>query len=506
MAQYGDLTTAEQSQYLDGLDASVGTLTSAVWLSNQGDIDTYVLYIFTDQMFFNERGEGFIGIGGATVLLDNIDGTFYSGGNTLVKKNDRIKIWAGYDGLNIPIFSGVVIDVNPHFGSNRVTLNCADYMYLFLMAEVNGFIPVDDSSIAETAKQMLEAFCDSMVVPHNIGSTAELTALYSQPYFERKTMLSALEDVGNSIYHTPIFDENGILQIYEREYINSLDFQFDQDQVLNLQELAETRVVNQYTIEYEDWFYAQAKDQASIDTYGEQASTRRNVLFNDEAVSEKLYGRTQELITYGKESFVITTSDSATLIDTIHIRMAQSGASGYMTANVYSDVGGVPGTLLGTSQLKATATMDTDFVWEIFYFDTAIAVDAATNYWVVLDMGSVTGEVYLLISAAEAFGKYAFENGGVWTTEDDKQPLHKVRSSKEAQTVAADIVRFMKDPDARIMLETLVGTPHIQLFDEMPIDVELDNVRVTGRYVVERKKQTITVNSYETTFLMRKTG
>ena len=186
--------------------------------------------------------------------------------------------------------------------------------------------------------------------------------------------------------------------------------------------------------------------------------------------------------------------------------MSQSGASGYMTVNIYSSVGNAPGTLLGTSQLKATATIATDFAWEVFYFEEAISVSAGTGYWIVLDLTSVTGAVYLLTSAVTAVGKYANKSTGVWATQDDIQPLHKIRSSNEAQLVAADTVRFMKDPDAQIRLKTIAGTPHLQRFDEVNVNAELDNVTVKGKYLVERKQNEITVNGYETIFYMRKTG
>jgi hypothetical protein len=70
--------------------------------------------------------------------MNNEDGYFYSNGTSKVGKNARMKVWAGMGNLNIPIFTGVVYNVEPAGLTDVVALNCMDYMGLFQEMLIQG--------------------------------------------------------------------------------------------------------------------------------------------------------------------------------------------------------------------------------------------------------------------------------------------------------------------------------------------------------------------------------
>ncbi len=151
--------------------------------------------------------------------------------------------------------------------------------------------------------------------------------------------------------------------------------------------------------------------------------------------------------------------------------------------------------------MKAGDNLSSEFSWEILYFPTPIEISPSTDYWVVIDTSSVSsGTVYVQVSGEEVSAKHAYYSS-TWQTEDDKQVLHRLRSSVCAQGVAEDVVRFYKDPHERIRI-TAPAVPQLQLLDEVVVDVTLRGIR--GHYVVERRRHIITPDKYTTVDTLRR--
>ena len=162
----------------------------------------------------------------------------------------------------------------------------------------------------------------------------------------------------------------------------------------------------------------------------------------------------------------------------------------------------LPGALLGTSQLKASDGLANDFAWEVFYFTTPVEISPSTDYWAVMDTGSLSsGTVYVQISKAGVVGKHAYYNSGSWTVQNNKQVLHRIRGSIQAQRVAEDIIRFYKDPCERIRI-TAPAVPQLQLLDEVMVNIRLRER--WGRYIIEGRRHIIMPDNYTTIDTLRK--
>ena len=496
MMQYGDLTASQIAGFNLAQRGRVRNPTFVVWLEGFGDPSRYVIDIETEIGLEGIPERRTLNIGRAILVVDNEGGYFYDGGSK-INRYSRIKIWAGFGGLNIPIFSGIVDSVKPLGTEYSVEVTCIDYMGLFRNMLVEG-----NQEPNNTAKLLMEYFCLQTRVLSDISASDEIIAVYSNPSFEMGSdFKKGLEEICRSVFYVAYFDEKGYLRACEREYKEKVDFEFKDGNVRECEMVRPSDVVNEITIEYRENFYARYGDQASIDRYGNKVRNERTLLLNSQMISSKSQGSTTEELNYDLEAFKFSSQSDSSIIDCIHIKMKQNGAHGYMTAKIYTDNSGIPGALVATSQLKASANLSIFFSWEIFYFVSAVNISPSTDYWVVIDTTSVSeGSVYVQISAAAATGKHAYYDAG-WHAEDNKQVLHNICGSREAQRVAKDTVEFYKEPHERIRI-TAPAVPQLQLIDEVFVDIELRNVR--GRYVIEGRRHIITPEHYTTIDTLRK--
>lgn len=498
--QYGDLTETQVSRFDAALLYSVREPTFVVWIEGLGDPTEYVMEIDSEVALEFPQGRGHLNIGRAILTVSNKDGYFYSDGKSKVKKNARMKAWAGFDDLNIPIFTGIVHSVKPIGTTDVVVLNCMDYMGLFQEVLIKG-----SQDPNNTAKLLMEHFCNQVNIPvPNIVSTDETTSIYTQPAFEEQSIIMALEEVCNSIFYLAYFDEDGNLKATEREHSTLVGWIFRDNNVIDCENLSDTEIINDIIIEYKENFLSKYEDQASVDTYGRNARSDRTLLLNSTLVSDKTTGSTVEELDHDMEAFKFTSAGDAAIIDCLHVKMKKDGAHGSFAIGIYGDSVGIPGSLLGTSQLKASDNLSTEFVWEVFYFRAPVEISPLTDYWVVIDKSSVSsGAVYVQVSKAEVSARHAYYSNALWHTEDDKQILHRIRGSIYAQRVAEDIVRFYKDPHERIRI-VAPAVPHLQLLDEVMVDITLREI--CGHYVIEGRRHLITPDKYATIDTLRKIG
>ena len=495
--QYGDLTEAQIARFDTALLCPVREPSFVVWIEGFGDPTEYAMKIDSEVALEYPRGRGHLSAGRAILVMSNENGYFYSDGKSKVEENAMIKIWTGFDGLNIPIFTGTVYSVKPTGTTDVVTLNCKDYMGLFQEVLIKG-----GQYPNNTAKLLMEDFCNQVNIPApSIASTDETDSIYTQPVFEEQSIFRGLEEVCNSIFYTAYFDENGNLNAVEREHSTLVDWTFKDNNVIDCEKLADTEIINDITIEYRGNFFSSYEDQASVDTYGRRARSDRTLLLNSTLVSEKTAGSTAEELNHDMEAFKFTSAGDAASIDCLHVKMKKDNAHGYITASVYSDSGGVPDVLLGTSQLKASDSLPSEFAWEIFHFSAPVEIWPSTDHWVVIDTSSVSsGIVYVQISGAEVSAKHAYHDGA-WQIEDNKQVLHRIRGSFHAQRVAEDVIRFHRTPHERIRI-IAPAVPHLQLLDEVLVEIRLREVQ--GHYVIEGRRHIITPEKYTTVDTLRK--
>lgn len=495
--QFGDLTNTEIEELKLACAGKMRQPSFAVWIEGLGGVSDYVVSIDSEVALESAKGRGKINIGSATVELENVGGYFYYDGESRINRNEKIQVWCGFSGLNIPIFAGVVYSVKPRGDTGVVDLACKDYMGVLSEMWLSG-----SQDPNNTIKLLCGMICeDASLLEPDIESTDETTAPLTDPTFDERTYLRALEEICSSIFYAGYFNEEGVLMLREREHSNQVDFVFKDRNTSDCFALEDTEIINDLTIEYRENFYTKSTDQTSIDTYRSRMRVDRNLLTNESLVSSKYIGSTTEELDYDLEGFKFQAGEDSGVIDCLHIKMKQDGAHGYIYAKIYSDSGGNPNTLLGTSQQKASANLSESFAWEIFYFVAPVDITPSGYYWIIIDITSVdTGSVYVQISAAVATAKHTHYDSG-WVAEDNKQVLHEIRGSVPGQRTAGDVVRFYKEPHERIRI-IAPAVPQLQLMDEVLVDVRLRGIK--GRYIIEGRRHMMKPDSYTTIDTLRK--
>ncbi|MDQ1316859.1 MAG: hypothetical protein QG588_508 [Candidatus Poribacteria bacterium] len=512
--QYGTLNSSQRAMFDTKQVSFIRKPTFVVWIEGFGDTTEYVMGIDSEIGLESLRGRGSLNIGRAILELNNENGYFYSRSavqrGSKVKKYARIKIWAGFDYLNIPIFTGVVDNVKPIGTLNAVTINCRDYIGLFFDSIIK-----DELGLNNTPKSILEYLCSKVGVLANIIGTEEFTTAYDELKFKGQKMMSVIEKICDSIFCVAYFDEEGTLRLVEREFSAHVppcngrmsqgsDWRFDDSNIVDCMLLADSEIINDVTVEYRSGFFSRCLDQSSIDEYRAKARQLGILSLSSDLTSSQTQGTIQELLDHDLEGFKFTTSNSSSVIDSVYVRMKKSDAHGYVCVKIYTNNGGVPGSLVGTSSLKASDNLTNEFSWEIFCFDTPIRIYPLTDYWCIIDTDSVvSGTVSVQITNASINGKHTYYDSSSWHIENNKYVLHIIRGSNQAYRVAEDVVRFYKKPYERVKI-VAPAVPQLQLTDEVRVNIK--KMGLAGRYVIERRKHVLTSETYTTIDTLRKVG
>ncbi len=495
--QYGNLTPSQRERFYQKQKDVIRRPSFVLWIEGFGDTTEYVINIDTEIGLESLRGRGNINIGRAILELNNEKGYFYSEGKSKIKSCAKMKVWAGFDGLNIPIFTGIVYSVKPISTSNIVVVNCRDYMGLFYDCVIS------ELGSNNTPRAILEYLCSKVGVLLKIDNNEETMISYDILSFNSQRAKSILEKICDSIFYIAYFDEDGVLNFIEREYTRSSGWKFDDNNIIDCVILADSEIINDVAIEYKSGFYSRCYDQASIDEYKLKSRQIYTFSLGRDLVSEQVQGTTQKALSYILEGFKFTSSEDSSLIDTIRIRLKKADAQGYIFVKIYTDINGLPGDAIVTSNRKSANDLSIDWRWESFCFDKPVKISPTTSYWCVIDTNSITdGTIYVQVNNTITTGKYAYYNS-TWQLEDNKQVVHTIRGNKYAQRVANDLIRLYKDPYERISI-IAPAVPNLQLTDLVRLDVK--KIGVAGMYTVERRRHILNYEKYTTIDTLRKVG
>lgn len=482
---WGNLTDAQKASFIVDQATSIRKPTFSVWIAGISDVTDYIYTLDTDRAIESLRGYGSAKIGIAVLTASNENGIFMADGESQVEARAQIKIWSGFNRRNIPIFSGIVDAIKPDVSSDIVTVICSDYMGYYLdpieSGHQGGALPANN-----TIKLIMESYATEYLLSSDIASTDETNETVDNTAVDLTTKLSALENFANLIFCVPYFDEGGTLILKEREYTNPTTWVYNNNNVVDCEFLADTEIINDIEIEYKDTFVLKKKDTGSIDSYGLRTRYYNRPNFNSVLVSSYTLGSTTEDLDYNLEAFKITSHADSSTLESVGISLKKTNAHGYISCSVYTDSGGVPGSLIAGSLNLSSGNFSEAFAWEFFRFEEPQDISPSTDYWIVIDTSSVSsGSVEAQRSAVTATAKHAHYDGG-WVAENDKQIKHKIRGSRDAQRVADDAIRFYKDPHARIKI-TAPLAPSLQLMDEVLVDV-IKPFIVRGKYVIEERR------------------
>lgn len=214
----------------------------------QGDISDYVLSIDVASEIENSLHEPLYGFG--SIVISNKGGQFTDAdGKPLFVNGYKVKVWAGFDGDNTPIWTGVVTDAIADSASRQVTLSVAQPGELLAKARTSG-----DYSDYDSPKLLINELCNrvGLVSPeYENEAGAPTTYTFGSTHIRTtRSYLSLVHGACLCIFYVPYFDHNGVLQIHRRNTYNDMDFTFDDSNLKMLRYRKDAELINHKILDY----------------------------------------------------------------------------------------------------------------------------------------------------------------------------------------------------------------------------------------------------------------
>lgn len=245
--QYGNLTTAEQDAFKRHQAANGRVPTFSVFLEEQGDISSYCKAITCNALIQDSLHQPSYGRGNIT--LQNKDGAFTEAGKPTIGPGSKIKVFAGFDNDNIPIWKGTVTEAKPTTDMHEVVLSIAQFGGVLNNVHTSG-----DYSAYNTPKTLINRLCQlaglSAPVYQN-ESGQPTTYTFGNDYIEtNKSYWAIVHGATFCIFYVPYFDVNGVLNLRRRSDFTDADFLFDDSNIISIESLDKADLINNKVIDY----------------------------------------------------------------------------------------------------------------------------------------------------------------------------------------------------------------------------------------------------------------
>lgn len=238
MAQYGNIGQAILKRKAL---ATYRQPTFACFLEGEGDVTSYLKTFDVNTSVEDSLKEPNYGHG--TVVLTNVGGIFSSKGVPTIEPNRWIYLYAGFDGDNIPIWTGVVTDPTINAELSEITLQVAQPGILLRRSKKEGNI-----SSYNTPKLLIDYLCYNAGLPTPVFENASgvpTTFTFGNTWIENPRDYWALvHGACLCIFYVPYFDERGVLQLKRRSSYTDVDFVYTDNIIKSLYYLDDAELIN----------------------------------------------------------------------------------------------------------------------------------------------------------------------------------------------------------------------------------------------------------------------
>ncbi|MBD3181055.1 hypothetical protein GF312_02115 [Candidatus Poribacteria bacterium] len=493
--QYGNLNSLEIAEFNAYRSSSLRKPTYTLWIAGYGDLTEEVISIEQEITLADTDIINSIYIGKAVVCISN-KGLMDNGIITL-KPNAEIRIWGGFNGVNVPIYTGIIDYIKSSSTDGIIFLHSTDYMSLFKQETIGR-----DIFSYNTPELIAEYFCKFVNIPEPLITNSKKTdTVYRNKAFLDQSMYQCLESICQSIFYVGYFNENGILNLTEHNHYNYTDFVFNDSNVIDCGKITDTNIINHVELEYAHGASSDLTDQISVDTYGTGVLNRDISMIDYTIVSNEVTESGIRELENDLEAFRFTSSPNSSFIDCIKVRIGTETSHGNISVGIYEDAGGIPGNLIAESLEIDVLELSSEFAWVAFRFVKPVKIQPDVDYWVVIDISLITaGSVYVRINDLSVTSDYAYYSG-TWQIINDIKALHIIIGSYQGYRMATDILNFHSDNKDSIFIKTPF-LPHLQLMDKVFVDIQ--DRGITGQYKITGCKHEISSGKYITWDFLRK--
>lgn len=212
----------------------------SVFIENHGDVTDKVKTVTWGRQLKPELDEPLSGSGQITLL--DLEGDLIRDGRCTIRADDKVKIWAGFEGENIPRFTGIVYDPKLDTRAHQVELGIGDYGHKLRKLQTSG-----DYSDYDNPKELIDELfgrlsAGSVEYENEAGDPTTYT--FGNTTLERRDYWSIIHGATLSMDYLYWLDENGNLQCKRRDSFTDVDFSFDDSNIAAIEHVEMAELVN----------------------------------------------------------------------------------------------------------------------------------------------------------------------------------------------------------------------------------------------------------------------
>ena len=216
-------------------------------LELQGDISNDIKSIDCNAEITNTLHQPSYGHG--NIVLSDANGKYMEGSRCIIEPMTKISIFAGFNDMNIPIWSGLVTEAKADTSSHIVNLSLSQAGHLLANSNTSG-----DFSAYNTSKLMINYLLTRTGLPSAIyeNETGDATNIVFGDTFQEndRSLWAMVHGSCLNIFSVPYFDVNGILNIKRRDSLNDVDYLFEDGNTQSIRFVEEAELINRKVIDY----------------------------------------------------------------------------------------------------------------------------------------------------------------------------------------------------------------------------------------------------------------
>jgi len=221
--------------------------TFSVFLERFGDVTDYVDSVEVDSEIEDSLHQPNFGHG--SITLKNIGRVFTEASAPLIERKHKVKVYAGFEDDNIPIWTGMVNKAAVSTDQNIVTLNVAQFGQLLKDSQTSGNF--EDYS---TPKLLINELCGRVgllpgVFENDTGQPDNFT--FGETFVENnRNFWAMIHGACLCIMYIPYFDVNGRLQVKRRDSFTVTDFVFRDSNIKQMYYLGDADMINRKEVDF----------------------------------------------------------------------------------------------------------------------------------------------------------------------------------------------------------------------------------------------------------------
>ncbi len=220
--------------------------TFSVFVSGHGDITADGISAEYKRRAEDSLHEPNYGTG--TLTINDDQQTYIESGRTVFRHGDQVMLFAGFEDLNIPVFSGLVRDIQVQANSKVQTLTIAEQGYRLRKSKTSG-----DFSSYDTPKKLV----DYLVSLSRIGDIVyedetgpPTTFTFGNTDLSLRSFWAMVHGAALCIQYIQFFDEKGRLNLTRRTTFEETGYVFTDSDIQRLIHVQLAELINHKTIDF----------------------------------------------------------------------------------------------------------------------------------------------------------------------------------------------------------------------------------------------------------------